>query len=278
MTNRWSTWIIACGAAVCAVLVGGCRSDAYYQNRAVERAREYLLDEAKELTAEEKYFVTFNDPVFLTSPIIGTYDFSKERSLDAAILNDQLLQICISWKLPKRDEWYMVYGASNGRMDFWYPDRLVRKKFAQAKVSELEQATTTSRTYAKNNLFDLMSAAEQNFIRFYFPAVYETKFEPNFNPTGSETPENIEKAKDSAAKMTQYSLVWERPGQEEIVVFCGFGRAEMAGWKINFAGKTSADELRRHTVRIIKTPEEFYRPFPAPYAKPIEVENKSKGN
>ena len=277
MTNRWSTWIIACVAAVCSVvLAGGCRSDAYYQNRAVERAREYLLDEAKELTAEEKYFVTFNDPVFLTSPIIGTYGFSKERSLDAPVLNDQLLQICISWKLPKRDEWYMVYGASNGRMDFWYPDRLIRKKFAQAKVSGLERATAAARTYAKNNLFDLMSVAEQNFIRFHFPAVYETNFEPNFNPTGKETPEKIERAKASAAKMTQYSLVWKRPEQEEIAVFCGFGGAEMSGWKINFAGKTSAGELRRHTVRIIKTPEEFYRDFPAPYAK--STEKKNKGN
>ena len=274
MTNRWSTWIIAFGAAVCAALSGGCRSDAYYQNRAVERAREYLLDEAKELTAEEKYFVTFNDPVFLTSPIIGDVSFSKERSLDSSTLNSQLLQICISWKLPDRDEWYMVYGASNGRMDFWYPDRLIRKKFARSKVSGLELATTQSRTYARNNLFDLMSAAEQNFIRFHFPAVYETNFEPNFNPTGKETSEKVKAAKDSAAKQTQYSLVWARPDQEEIVVFCGFGGAEMAGWKINFAGRTSADELRRHTVRIIKAPEEFYRAFPAPYAKPIKKKNK----
>ena len=274
MTNRWSTWIIAFGAAVCAALSGGCRSDAYYQNRAVERAREYLLDEAKELTAEEKYFVTFNDPVFLTSPIIGDVGLSKTRSLDSSTLNAQMLQICISWKLPKRDEWHMVYGASNGRMDFWYPDRLIRKKFAQAKVSDLERATMQSRTYARNNLFDLMSAAEQNFIRFHFPAVYETNFEPNFNPTGKDIPEKIEKARRSVAKLTQYSLVWIRPDQEEIAVFCGFGGAEMANWKINFAGKTSADELRRHTVRVIKTPEEFYRAFPAPYAKPIEKKNK----
>jgi len=274
MTKRWSTWIIAGAAAACIVLSGGCRSDAYYQNRAAERARKYLLDEAKELTAEEKYFVTFNDPVFLTSPILGTAAFAKDRSLDAPTLNDQLQQICISWKLPKRDEWYMVYGASNGRMDFWYPERLIRKKFAQAKISELERATALSRTYARNNLFDLMSVAEQNFIRFHFPAVYETNFELNFNPTGKETPEKIEKVKTAAAKSTQYSLVWARPDQEEIAIFCGFGGAEMSGWKINFAGKTSADELRRHTVRIIKNPTEYYRAFPAPYAKPAEKKNK----
>lgn len=275
MTNRWSKWIIAGAAAVCAALSGGCRSDAYYQNRAVERAREYLLDEAKELSAEEKYFVTFNDPVFLTSPIIGSDKFTKDRSLEAPVLNDQLLQICISWKLPKRDEWYMVYGASNGRMDFWYPDRLIRKKFARAKVSGLERATNAARTYARDNLFHLMSAAEQNFIRFHFPSVYETRFEPNFNPTGNDTPENIAKAKKTAAEQTQYTLAWVLPDQKEVAVFCGFGKEEMAGWKINFAGRTSADDLRRHTVRIIKTPEEFYRPFPERY-RAVEKKNKGK--
>lgn len=277
MANRWSTWMAACGAALCAVLAGGCRSDVYYQNRAVERAREFLLDEAKELTAEEKYFITFNDPVFLTSPIIGGTEFTKSSSLDASTLNDQLLQICISWKLPKRDEWYLVYGASNGRMDFWYPDRLVRKKFAIAKISGLEQATTLSRTYARDNLFDLMSAAEQNFIRFHFPAVHETNFAPNFNPTGKATPEKIAKAKERAGKLIQYSLIWEFPGQDEAAVFCGFGGPEMSGWYINFAGRVSKEELVRHTVRVIKTPEEFYRKFPARYAKPVKGKKSEKG-
>ena len=276
MANRWSTWIVACGAVVCAVLSGGCRSDAYYQNRAAERARAYLLEEAKELSAEEKYFVTFNDPVFLTSPIIGGKEFSKDSSINAPVLNDQLLQICIAWKMPERDEWYLVYGASNARMDFWYPDRLIRKKFALAKISGLERATAAARTYARDNLFDLMNVAEQNFIRFHFPAVCETDFEANFNPTGKATPEEIEKAKASVVGKTQYTLVWECPDQDEVAVFCGFGGLEMANWEINFAGRMSKDELRRHTVRSIKTPEEFYRPFPARYAMPIK--GKERGN
>ena len=275
MAKHLSMWILCGAAAICSFLCVGCRSDAYYQNRAVERAREYLLAEAKELSAEEKYFVVFNDPVFLTSPIIGGVDYVKARSMNAPILNDQLLQICISWKLPSRDEWYLVYGASNARMDFWYPDRLIRKKFAMPKISGLERATTTARTYARDNLFHLMSATEQNFIRFHFPAVLETNFEPNFTPTGKEAPEVVEKEKKRSAKSTQYSLLWELPGTDS-AVFCGFGNAEMEGWKINFAGRVSPDELRRHTVRVIKNPEEFYRQFPAPYAKPKTEEKTAK--
>lgn len=277
MANRLSTLMIACGAALCALLSWGCRSDAYYQNRAVERAREYLLDNAKELSTEEKYFVTFNDPVFLTSPIIGAPGFVNSTEMETPVLNDQLLQICISWKLPGREEWYLVYGASNGRMDFWYPDRLIRKKFALASVSDLEKATTQSRTYARDNLFNMMNVAEQNYIRFYFPAVYETNFEPNFNPTGKASPEEIAKAEKSAAKATQYSLVWATPGENDVAVFCGFGGKEMSGWKINFAGKISSEELKRHTVRIVKTPEEFYRRFPSRYAKKASKKTSDKG-
>lgn len=266
MPSRISVALIVL-ASVVAMSVTGCRSDAYYQARAAERARSFLLKEAAGLSAEEKYFITFNDPVFLISPIIGDKSFQKDSVINAPVLSDQLNQICVSWRLPGSDEWYLVYGASNGRMDFWYPERVIRKKFASPRISALENATNASRTYARNNLFGLMSVAEQNFIRFHFPAVYETNFELNFNPTGTADAETVEKSRKAAAGGTQYSLVWEMPGDRELTVFCGVGRAEMAGWRINFAGKTTAEELRKHTVRMIKQPEEYYRPFPAPYAK-----------
>ena len=269
MKKNWTIGIVAgLTAIVAAVAIGGCRSDVYYRNRAAERAREFLLKEATELSAEDKYFVTFNDPVFLTAPIIGKKDYEKKYSGNAPVLADQLNQICVTWRIPGHDEWYMVYGASNGRMDFWYPERLIRKKVVLSKVGPLERATTAARAYARDNLFDLMSVKEQNFIRFHFPAVYETDFEPNFDPTGNADEKDIEKARVKAAKSIQYSLVWQIPDDKDIAVFCGYGDKEMQSWNINFAGKTSAEELRAHTVQLIKTPEEFYRAFPEKYAMP----------
>lgn len=268
MKKSWSIRIVAGLTAIVALSTGGCRSDVYYHNRAAERAREYLLKEATELSAEDKYFVTFNDPVFLTSPIIGKKDYETKSSGNSPVLADQLNQICVTWRIPGHDEWYMVYGASNGRMDFWYPERLIRKKVALSKVGNLEKATDAARTYARNNLFDLMSVREQNFIRFHFPAVYETNFEPNFNPTGNADEKDVEAARTKAEKSIQYSLVWQIPDDEDIAVFCGYGGKEMRGWSINFAGKTSAEELRAHTIQLVKTPEEFYRAFPEKYAEP----------
>ena len=274
MSSRLSAGI-TCVLTLFAVLVGGCRSDLYYQNRAVERARSFLIGEAKELSAEEKYFITFNDPVFLAVPIIGSREFADYRSVNAPVLSDQINQICVSWKLPERDELYMVYGVSNGRMDFWHPERLIRKKFHRSDISGLEQATVTARKYARDNMFGLMDTAEQNFIRFHFPAVYATDFELNFNPTGKEDAEKIEKAKKLAEKSIQYSLVWAIPGSDELTIFCGTGGPEMKNWKLNFGGKTTPEDLARHTVCSIKTPEEFYFPFPSAYAAP-EADPKEK--
>ena len=274
MSNSWAAVIagVLAAAAFC-----GCRSDAYYQNRAAERARDYLLKEAKGLSAEEKYYIIFNDPVFLTAPIIGKQGFAKSESMFAPTLTDQLNQICIAWRLPGREEFFMVYGASSARMDYWYPERLIRKRFVLPRASGLEEATATARKYATDNLFSLMSVTEQNFIRFNFPAVYETNFALNFNPRGDADEETLEKAAAKAAEGIQYSIVWDCPDAAEVAVFCGVGDFEMGSWKLNFAGKTAREDLARHTVAKIKTPEAFYAPFPARYRAPVDAAAKVAG-
>ena len=51
-----------------AAILAGCRSDLYYQNRAVDRARNFLLEEkAGELSVDEMNFVRFNQPAFSSS-------------------------------------------------------------------------------------------------------------------------------------------------------------------------------------------------------------------
>ena len=76
---------------------------------------------------------------------------------------------------------------------------------------------------------------------------------------------------EEAATGIQYSIIWDYPESEEVAVFCGMGSLEMQAWRLNFAGKISRDELARHIVARIKTPEEFYMPFPARYLKPVPV-------
>ena len=90
----------------------------------------------------------------------------------------------------------------------------------------------------------------------------------NLNPRGDADEKTLAKAAKEAANGIQYSIVWDNPDEKEVAVFCGVGKFEMASWKLNFAGKTSREELVKHTVAKVKAPEDFYAPFPARYRDP----------
>ncbi len=249
---RLKRFIFACAVVVSLIAMCGCRSDLYYQNRAVERAREFLLDEAPELTTEQAYYVKFNDPLLLTGPIYAGMGFSTRE----AGLSTQLRQICVTWQIPGTTTLYMVYGASSGRMDHWYPVRIIRKNFVSMNLP-LYGATKAARAYAVNSLFRSFSSEEYNRIRFTFPWVKVTAFPLSANPNGSASPEEVEKTQKSWSTQTQYSLVWEPDAGRDPIVFCGMSQPDLAGWSVNFAGRISREQLDAATLKTVKSPDEF---------------------
>ena len=62
--SKFTTFLFFVSAAA-AVLLCGCRSDRYYQARAAERARAYLLENAPELDPQQCSFVRYNDNEFI---------------------------------------------------------------------------------------------------------------------------------------------------------------------------------------------------------------------
>jgi len=236
-------------------LVGGCQSDRYYQQRAVERAREFLLQEARELTPSEAAKVRFEDPVLLTVPMLdyGTTTLDTGRQ-----------PVYITWRMPERNLDYLVFGVSTVRMDDWYPNRLIRKNFKHP-ISTVPLAAEVARTYAVKNLQAQLSVEELNRVRLQHPWVLLTDFELNFNPGGDLDAKALALAAVNAKRKTQYSLVWR--GEDDKtpqVVFCGLSAPSLSGWKINFAGVLAADEVRRHTVKTMHTPADGANPFVIP--------------
>ena len=81
MSNFIKIW--QAGSAVClfaaVVLLCGCRSDRYYQACAADKAREYLLENAPELTPAQIAFVKYNDPILLTGDGLGTGATGTEK-------------------------------------------------------------------------------------------------------------------------------------------------------------------------------------------------------
>ena len=269
--TRFSRRLILWAAfAFLTAVAGGCRSDQYYQDIAVRRARAYLLKESPELTADQIYFVKFNNPFFLTADVLGEGGMpQKER------MTSRQQQICVTWAIPGMDRYYMVFGVSSDRMDQWYPNRLIRRAFILPNRS-LEAAVKTARSYAQNSLYSRMNTNEFNSVRFTLPYLLVTNFELSVNPEMTLTPEECEKEARKLAVSCQFSLVWKMDAaSKESMVFCGTAAGNMGGWKINFAGRVPDEELEKHTVQVLKTPKDSFNDF-APVEPPVPPEEPTE--
>lgn len=247
-------------AALVPVMLTGCRSTAYYQDRAVQRAREYLIENAPELTPSQVAYVRFNKPTLLTENIYGKGTAGWKGS-------SARFQVCISWLIPDQENIYMVFGVSSPQMSDWYPNRLIRKVFPQ-KNTNRDSAVLLARTYALNNLYFDLSVPEYNHLRFSDPEILRTKFKLDLNPTGKLTPDQVA----ANEKMPQFSLVWRTPGYPRPVVICGLAKDHLAGFTISFGGCLDENELKANTVEVVKaakSPEEIAAE--AETAKPDEM-------
>ena len=244
---------VLCGLLLfCSCFLSGCGSTAYYRARAAENARRFLLANAPELTPEQVHFVKFNDPVLLTSPVLGTERKSGEISLEKS--TSYLHQVCVTWNIPGASNLYMVFGVSDARMFSWEPLRLIRKDLRQKLLPE-DAAVAASRRYAVNNLHEVLSVKALNHIRFEFPFIARTDFKLNFNTTGKMTDEEIAEEKYAVEKKFQYALYWKNP-DGTLTLFCGMANADLSGWKINFSGIIRESELKQNLIGVVRTPEQ----------------------
>lgn len=247
-------------AALALVTLTGCRSTAYYQDRAVQRAREYLIEKAPELTPSQVAYVRFNKPTLLTENVYGKGSAGWKGQ-------SARFQVCISWLIPDQENIYMVFGVSSPRMDDWHPNRLIRKVFPQ-KNMERDSAVKAARTYALNNLYFDLSVPEYNHLRFSDPEILRTKFKIDYNPTGKLNADEVA----ALEKMPQFSLVWRTPGYPRPVVICGLSKDHLAGFSISFGGCLDEKELKANTVEVVtpaKSAEEIAAE--AETAKPDEM-------
>lgn len=233
-----------------AAVLGGCRSDLYYQDRAVERARKFLLKEkGGELSLAEMNFIRYNTPVLLHAPVLG--DISAKGK--AEHLSSEFHQICVTWIIPGRKDLYMVFGVSTARMADWQPNRVLVRDY-RSHVPLIAAAAAAARSYAQDNLYDQLDDREVSVVRFTFPWLLRTDFGLNFDPKGTLSEAETAKLRAAAGKKIQYSLAWKFGGRA--LVFAGLADPGFKGWAMNFAGLMSERELAEHTVAQLLTPEE----------------------
>jgi hypothetical protein len=103
-------------AAIC-----GCSSMAYYQSKAVKKAREYVLEKMPEISEKARHCVKYTPPRFMQK-------ITLIRKRDDSISKSDVVQTCIVWNNPDQENTYIVVaGVSERRLDDWYPIRLLIK-------------------------------------------------------------------------------------------------------------------------------------------------------
>lgn len=229
-------------ALAASLLFCGCRSDQYYQDQAVQRAREYLLENNPQMPLMEQEYVKFNRPFILAEQLSGSY-------------RSGVAQICICWMTPGNPELYMVYGASGVRMIDWQPQRIIRKQFKHPEENYIKTASMASNALIQS-YFDLLDAHSVNHIRYTLPGVWKCKFDLNSNP-GSQL---SDQALAAAEKLPRYVLAWKvyENDQTYYVVYGGTARNDrLEGFKGYFNGIYTEAEFKAG----LTDPQPLIEPF-----------------
>jgi hypothetical protein len=220
------------------VLLSGCRSDDYYKDAAVKKARTFLLEEEKGLTLMQREYIRYNKPVIMAQDILGEYPDAQSSALTSA-----LSQVCIAWIVPGAKDAYIVYGTSGNRLLGWSPNRLIKKHYAKIDYKRIS-ATTNAVDFAMNN-FLYLSVAQRNRIRFGIPKIIVTDFSVDYTDAGKNKPAKIKALK----ALTQKSFVWDSLKAGHKVVVCGLGQPDLGEWSPFFGQEITDAELQKHILK-----------------------------
>lgn len=214
------------------IVFAACSTTDYYRDRAVQRARVFLLQEDRTLNLEQREYVKFNKPVIMAVPI-----FTKLNS--ASSTSGTLSHICIAWVAPGRKDAHVVFGVSDNRLRDWTPNRVIIKRYNRpARIYRAAKSRAVS--FGANN-FLYLSSRQINKIRFDVPETIVTNYK--FSKSTLKARGVSEKQLKS---LVQITFVWPSDSYEKRLFICGLGAKDLKGWRPIFGGETTANELRDH--------------------------------
>lgn len=229
--------------ALTAMLMVSCKSDAYYKERAVDNARQYLLKHSKELSQVQREYIKYNKPVLLYKDILN----------QLKTMTDQY-QICITWQVPGEADAFLVYGTGNYHMRNWSPLRLVKKQFSD-KDKARRAAMNAAVHYVMNNML-FLSNNNRNIIRFATPKFAITNFTLDRQSIISKKDEfgkaksmkQLAKERATLAKQEQVSLIYTTDNDAKQVVVLGVSGPALRGWQPVTGIETTPEDLKQHTI------------------------------
>ena len=226
-------------ALVLVLLLNACQTKEYYHDRAVRRARKFLLKEDKTLNLEQREFVKFNKPVIMAGRLLG-----EVPNASASAIGSVLSQVCIAWIVPGKKDAYVVFGVSDNRLRDWRPNRVIIKTYNRP-IREYHMAHKKAIMFAMNN-FLYLSQQNRNRIRFEIPETIITDYK-----FSAELLKDKKLKKESLKNYVQTTFIWRSTREGHKLFVCGIGTADLEGWKPMFGGETPTEELKQHFVKTV---------------------------
>lgn len=215
------------------VVVPGCYSAREIQRSAINRARDYAIENLHDLNENQVHFVRYAAPEFITAPLFTrlaitsqvTFNtmvgapMSSEESLNSYKEQKNTLYYGnFVWILPETNEVVIVSGTARKSMRYFDPVRAVRRPIVfgdPAKYNAVKKVRNyvlqdVLRIYnsrpddlAQDLDYDDWNKSILNRVRFAPPMVYASSFMP---------------AEDIPEDYKEYTMVWrgERPSD----IFC----------------------------------------------------------
>ena len=214
--------------------LNACRSKDFYHDRAVQRARKFILEEDKTLTLEQQEFIKYNKPVIMAAEIFSKLATGSSRS-------HTLSHVCIAWIVPGHKDAYVVFGTSDNYLRDWYPNRVIIKRYDQP-AHKFHAANRAAVLYAVNN-FLYLSNKQLNRVRFSPPETIVTDYKITKEALEGKgiKPKNLK-------SLMQVTFVWPSYKEGHKIFVCGLGYKKLGGWKPIFGGETPTSELKQHFV------------------------------
>ncbi len=281
---------------VLTVLLAACETD--YTEEAMQKARDYALENTRMLPEVSRKYIRFASPVLQTATVfpyrpmtLTEYDHLS-RNIDFNPRNHpgnaEILSQFV-WSPPDLGYLVIVIGRSHADLAYWTPLRVVLKNIAPYRT-HYEKARAAAIDYVTNNMLYL-SRLERVRVRTSEAEVRETDFdleymfEEQLESSSKEWKRFLQTLRKEWDRR-QYSVIWKTDDGERRIVITGLGSVSgLKGWSPSCGMVIPAKQLDEYTVKIVvKAPDDPDKPADKNAAngkgknpdKPVSPEGKKK--
>ena len=270
-------------------LTAGCQTD--YTEEALQRAREYTLDNARMLPEVARNHIRYVAPMLQTEVIfphraMGLTEYDHiSRNVDYNPIKDPNLDTIVAqfvWKPPELGYSVIAIGHSRKDLSYWTPLKVMLKHVIPSRAL-YESARTDAIRYVTDNMLYL-TRLERVRVRTSEAEIRETQFdleymfEEQFESARDEWKTFLKELKKHRNRK-QFSVVWKADDPKKRIVIAGFGSDfDLSGWKPSCGMVIPLKQLDEYTAEITErlpgAPDEPAKPAdvkPAESAKPHAV-------